>query len=467
METTSIEMRRELIRNDERLYIERVLGNRIWSRQAEIVKAVQENKRVAVKSCHSSGKSFIAARIALKFLHSYPHSTVLTTAPTWRQVNDILWKEINTAYNNARYKLPGTMLDVRYNIDEDWFGVGLSTTESDKFQGYHSNYILVIVDEASGVEKKIYDAIEGVTSTGFTRVLLIGNPNDPTGYFADAFKSPIWTKITISCFDTPNFNSIPNLEALKNSTEEQRREATIYPYLITPQWVWERMQEWGEDSPLFQARCLGEFPTESTDTLIALKYAEAALRNENPKDGDWFIGLDVARMGDDRTAFVIRKGDDVKRVEWFQKEDTMQTVGRAINFLQEYPEAKMRIDAIGVGAGVVDRLKESEYSDRVEGVSVAESTASEGEMKYVNIRAKLYWRLRQKFMNGEIRLIDRGTIVSDLTNLKYRFRSSDGAVQIESKEELKKRGLRSPDLADALALSYAEDINPQPDIYFV
>lgn len=461
------QVKRELIKNDERYYIENVLGNQIWSRQAEIVKAVQDSKRVAVKSCHSSGKSFIAARIVLKFLHSFPHSTVLTTAPTWRQVQGILWKEINTAYSQAKYKLPGNMLDVKYEIDSDWLGLGLSTTEADRFQGYHSKYILVIVDEASGVSKDIFTAIEGVASTGFVRILLIGNPTDPTGYFADCFKSDIWNKMTISCFDTPNFKEYDTIQKIKDSTEEQRLKAVVYPTLITPQWVWERLQEWGEDSPLFQARCLGEFPTESTDTLIALKYAEQALRKENPADGNWFIGLDPARFGEDRTAFVIRKGDDVKLIDWYQKEDTMQTVGRAIHYLQEYPEAKMKIDPIGIGAGVVDRLKETEYSERIEGINVAEKAESDGEMKYINIRAKLYWRLRQKFMNNEIKLVDKGTIVSDLTNLKYRFRSSDGAIQIESKEELKKRGLRSPDLADALALSYAEDIIGMPEIHFI
>jgi len=298
-------------------------------------------------------------------------------------------------------------------------------------------------------------------------VLLIGNPTDPTGYFADCFKSEIWTKMTISCFDCPNFKDFPDIEAIRNSTEEKRLAAIIYPTLITPQWVWERLQEWGEESPLFQARVLGEFPTESTDTLIALKYAEQALRKENPAEGEWYIGLDPARFGEDRTGFYIRKGDKNVKTEWFQKEDTMQTVGRAIHYLQEYPEAKMKIDSIGIGAGVVDRLKETEYADRIEGVNVAESAEPDGEMKFVNIRAKLYWRLRQKFMSNEIQLLDKGTIVSDLTNLKYRFRSSDGAVQIESKEEIKKRGLRSPDLADAMALSYAEDITVVPDIHFV
>lgn len=462
------EVKRETIRNDPEYYIENILGNKIWSKQADIVGSVIKNTRTAVKSCHASGKSFIAARVVLKFLHSYAHSIALTTAPTFRQVTDILWTEINTAFDKAKYKLPGNMLNVRYDIDSDWFGLGLSTDEPDKFQGYHSDHILIVVDEASGVQKKIFDAIEGITSTGFVRILLIGNPTDPTGYFAEAFKSQIWAKQTISCFDTPNFTNIKTIEQLKNSTEKERVDSVIMPYLITPQWAFERLQEWGEDSPLFQARVLGEFPTESDDTLIALKYVEQAIQNEIQEGEEWQIGLDVARFGSDRTVFVGRKGNKVEFIDWFQKEDTMQTTGRAMDYLRKYPNSKIYVDEIGVGAGVVDRLKESEeFQNRIIGVNVAEKAQDEENTKYVNLRAKGYWKLREKFINGNINLIDKGTVISDLTNLKYKFRSSDGALQIESKEEMKKRGLRSPDIADAMMLAFLENIEMIPEITFI
>lgn len=464
---TEMTVKRETVRSDPRYYIEQILGNSIWGRQADIVESVIKNTRTSVKSCHASGKSFIAGRIVLKFLHSYAHSIVLTTAPTFRQVTDILWSEINTAYDNALVKLPGNMLNVRYDLDADWFGLGLSTDEPDKFQGYHSKYILVVVDEASGVKKEIFDAIEGVTSTGFVRVLLIGNPTDPTGYFAETFKSQIWSKQTISCFDTPNFEKIKTLEQLRDSTEDQRAQSVTMPYLITPQWVYERLFEWGEESPLFQARVLGEFPTEADDTLIALKYVEQAILNEKEEGEDWQIGLDVARFGSDRTCFVGRKGNTVKFIDWYKKEDTMQTTGRALNYLQKYPEAKICVDEIGVGAGVIDRLKESEYSDRCIGINVAEKASDDENMKYVNLRAKGYWKLRERFLAGEINLIDKGTVISDVTNMKYKFRSSDGGLQIESKDDMKKRGLRSPDLADALMLSFLGEIEAIPNITFI
>jgi hypothetical protein len=441
------------------------------------MESVRDNSRVTVKSCHASGKSFVAARIVLNFLHSFTNSIVLTTAPTFRQVEDILWQEIRSGFYNARCPeaMAGTMLNTRYDLGDGWFGIGLSTDNPDRFQGYHSNHILVVVDEASGIEKNIFDAIEGITSTGYTRILLIGNPTDPTGYFAETFKHDIWKKFTISCFDTPNFATIRTIEDLKNSTEEQRNLAIVNPKLITPRWAYERIIEWGSESPLFQARVLGQFPEESDDTLIALKYVERALLNEN-SDGsrkiregdDWQIGLDVARFGSDRTCFVIRQGSEVMSIDWFQKEDTMKTVGRAKYFLRTYPKARIFIDAIGIGAGVVDRLNEDEeFRERIIGINVSEKAEDFENVKFINQRAKFYWQLRDRFINNNIILIDRGSVVSDLTNLKYKFRSTDGAVQIESKEELKKRGLRSPDIADALALAFAEEGSHEPNIIFI
>lgn len=470
-------MYQKKIQTEPNFYCKAVLGDTLWKIQIDIMDAIRDYSRVTVKSCHASGKSFVAARIALNFLHAFTNSIVLTTAPTFRQVEDILWQEIRSAFYNARVPdaMFGTMLNTRYDLGDGWFGIGLSTDDPDRFQGYHSNHILVVADEASGIEKNIFDAIEGITSTGYTRVLLIGNPTDPTGYFAETFKHDIWKKITISCFDTPNFSTINNLEQLKNSTEEQRTAAVTNPKLITPRWAYERIMDWGVESPLFQSRVLGMFPEESDDTLIALKYVEKALLQNNP-DGsrkvrigdDWQIGLDVARYGSDRTCFVVRHGSEVIDIIWYQKEDTMKTVGRAKYILRQYPEARLLIDEIGIGAGVVDRLNEDKKFDgRIVGINVANRTQDDENIKFINMRARFYWKLRERFINNEIILIDRGSVVSDLTNLKYKFRSTDGAIQIESKEDLKKRGLRSPDIADALTLAFADESSKEPNIIFI
>lgn len=450
---------RERFKADPIFYVEKVLGSSLWEKQKEIITAVERFPKVTVKSCHGSGKTYTAARVALRFIHRYPSSIVVTTAPTFTQVRDLLWKEIKAAYRQAPIILPGEMLETRYVIKDNWYAIGRSTDEPVNFQGYHAPYILVIVDEADGVPREIFEAIEGVISTGHAHLLLIGNPIDPTSYFAQSHASAQFEKLTISCFDTPNFATIPSIEALMAMTDEQRKDAVVYPYLIQPQWAYERALEWGVESPLFHSRVLGKFPKSSDDTLIALSLVEKAIKDKlagvERKGDDWQIGLDVARFGSDRTCFVIRHGNEVVDIQWFMKEDTMQTAGRAIDFLKEYPDAKMLIDEIGVGAGVVDRLKESEFSSRVAGVNVGAKAPEEADdsTKFVNLRARVFWTLRDRFINNDILLIDKGTVMSDVTNIKYKYRS-DGAIQLESKDEMKKRIGRSPDIADALALAF-------------
>lgn len=445
--------------NDPVYFIEKAIGSPLWAIQQDIVRAVEDSPKVTVKSCHGSGKTYVAARVVHRFLQKNRSSIVVTTAPTFQQVRDALWKEIKSAYNNSRIYLPGEMLDVRYKIADDWYAIGRATDQPSNFQGYHAKSILVVVDEADGVNREIYEAIEGIISSGNSRLLLIGNPVDPTSYFAHSHSLETFTKLTISCFDTPNFAPFQNIEQLMNATEEERKRAVVMPQLIQPQWAYERAMEWGIESPLFQSRVLGKFPQSSEDSLIALHLIERAIKDwgagVSGSGEEEVIGLDVARFGSDRTAFVYRKGNKVQEIVSHIKEDTMQTAGRAIDWLRRYPAAKINIDEIGVGGGVVDRLKETEYADRVYGINVAEKAPEDYDntIRFVNLRAKIHWDLRTRFMSNDILLPEIGTIISDLTNIKYKYRS-DGAILIESKEEIKKRIGRSPDLADALGLAF-------------
>lgn len=447
------------LNTDPVYFVEKAIGSPLWSIQQEIIRAVENNPKVTVKSCHGSGKTYVAARVVHRFLQKNRSSIVVTTAPTFQQVRDALWKEIKNAYNNSRIALPGEMLDVRYKIADDWYAIGRATDQPSNFQGYHANNILVVVDEADGVNREIFEAIEGIISSGDSHLLLIGNPVDPTSYFAHSHTLESFTKITISCFDTPNFEPFGNLDQLLNATDEQRKQSVIMPQLIQPQWAYERAMEWGIESPLFQSRVLGKFPESSEDSLIALHLVERAIKEWNigasGSGTEEVIGLDVARFGSDRTAFVYRKGNKVLEIAAHMKEDTMQTAGRAIDWLRKYPEARMNIDEIGVGGGVVDRLKETEYADRVYGINVAEKAPEDYDntIRFANLRAKVHWELRTRFMNNDIILPEVGTIISDLTNIKYKYRS-DGAIVIESKDEIKKRIGRSPDLADALGLCF-------------
>lgn len=457
------------IASDPVWFFKTFFGTELWLKQAQIVASVRDNKNTSVASCHASGKTFTAGHVALWFIHAFKNSIVISTAPTARQVEDMLWKEIRGAHGRSKYDLPGDMLTTRYNITAEWYAVGLSTDDPNKFQGYHAPHILIIVDESSGIPPTIWEAIEGVGSTGNVRILELGNPTDPTGHFADTFKSAFYAKFHIGCFDTPNFAPFrrlkPNgsidedksLEALLASTYEQRQNATQASYLIAPQWVYERAIKWTPESPMFQARCLGKFPEEGEDTLIPLRHAlQAKVTKENPAEGRWhgkdeWMGIDVARYGSDKTVMVPRIGNRAMSVNRFVKESTMKTAGRIAGYHKAHPWSRKNIDDIGVGGGVTDRLNELQIPG-VQGVNVGEGAYD--KERFINKRAEYYFALADRFREGDILIPNDDDLVNELTSLKIKW-TSKGLIQIESKEDLRKRGIKSPDSADALMLAFA------------
>lgn len=463
---------REKIEKDHLFLPKEILGHDLWEKETEIINSVFSHPKTAVRSCHASGKSFTSASTAIDFIFTFVPSIVITTAPTWRQVEDILWREIRKQHKNAKVKLKdgriltlgGDMFLTRYNLSEDWYAVGLSTDDPDKFSGYHAPYILIIVDEAPGVPSAIFEAMDGILSTGYTRLLEIGNPTDPTGHFANNFKSEFYHKIHITCFDTPNFKPFPNIETLLQSTPEQRAEAVIRPYLITPQWVFEKYYDWGPESPMFQARCLGEFPQEGEDILIPLRLIEQAQRRWEEADKGGRIekgGLDIARFGTDKTVFALRAGNVIVRIDKHSKEDTVKTTGRAAQMLTDNPAMTLNIDEIGVGGGPLDTLRNNDkIGDRAIGINVGlPATSDDLKEQFINLRAQLSWALRERFYSGDIAIPPDEELAAQLSSIKYSY-TSKGQRKIESKEDMKKRGLKSPDCADAIMLAFADIVTP-------
>lgn len=445
-------------------FVQNAFKELLWSKQAEILESIRDNKYTTVKSCYDSGKSFTCARAVLWFLTAFPHSKIISTAPTFRQVRDILWSEINTAYNKSVVQLGGKILDTSLKIDSDWFATGISTKDDTNFQGYHAVYILVVIDEASGVDENIFNASEGLLASEHARVIYIGNPTNIQGTFNKSFRQPNFNKLTISAFDTPNFTAFGiTIDDIRNNTWEAKVNAPLpAPYLVTPAWVADKYIRWGEQSPLFQALVLANFPEEGEDTLISLSKIEAA-RNRvlmvREEDNET-IGVDVARFGSDYTEFCHRKGAKVLNWKTLTHMDTHQTSGHLTTFMGFHPDANVRIDSIGIGAGVVDNVKtlQPAGASQVYDVNVAE-TPNNTEM-FVNKRAEYYWALRERFIDGNIDLSGLDQVVyeelsAQLSAIKFKFRGSQ--IQIESKEEMKKppRSLPSPDKADALMLAFA------------
>ncbi|MEN6431067.1 MAG: DEAD/DEAH box helicase family protein, partial [Coriobacteriales bacterium] len=239
---------------------EHVFGAHLWSKQREIIESVWKNQRTGVKSCHGSGKTFLAAIAVLTFLHAFPDSIVITTAPTWEQVRRLLWKEVNRIH--ARTLRSGIALGsvchtADCEVDDAWFALGLSTNDPNRFVGHHAPYILVVIDEAFGVEDWVFEVAETyMTASGnegtMARLLAIGNPTDPGSTLGRAFHTARagWSLHSISVFDTPNLTG-----------EDVPQE--VARMLPGREWVEDKRTQWGEDSAMWHVRVLGEFSAVS------------------------------------------------------------------------------------------------------------------------------------------------------------------------------------------------------------
>lgn len=425
--------------------------------QTEIMNSVAKHTRTAVKSCHDSGKSYTASRLAGQYLATHPDSIVLTTAPTFRQVENVIWREIRGMYHKAIRPLGGDEpLKTRWEYSPNWYAIGISSRDSNAIQGFHSKSgdILIIVDEGAGVSEDIFEGIEALLTSGHARLLVIGNPTSLTGKFFRMFKDPTVNKISISCFDTGNFkaNGIKNLDDLRNF--DFTKMVLPYPYLLNPQWAHHKLYDWGEDSPMFQSRVLGNFPEQDKNTLIPLNWLDLASteeRREMVPKGRAAYGHDIARYGDDNSVRLKRYGDWVSDIDVFHQEDTTMTTGRAVDALRDELGLYFIDITGGLGAGPYDRLVELNYPT-VYGLNM--SAKATDPAQYINLRAELAWIVRDKFKRGEIYIPDDDDLKAELSNIRYKL-ASDGRRQIESKDEIKKRVKRSPDRADALFMSYA------------
>ncbi|MFD2264328.1 hypothetical protein ACFSM5_15600 [Lacibacterium aquatile] len=422
-----------------------VLGDHLWSRQAEIAAAVRDNRRVAVPSCHGAGKSFLAARLCAWWIATRPpgEAFVVTSAPTFAQVRAILWREIGRAHRAG--KLPGKVTMTEWRIGQEMVGFGRKPADMDMtgFQGIHARRVLVVFDEACGIPKPLWDAAETLVTNDDSRLFAIGNPDDPASEFAKVCTPGSgFVKIHIDALKTPNLTG-----------EEVPDE--LRPLLVGALWVEEMKGRWGEDSPIYRAKIGGEFPEEGTDGLFPPRLLKKAVAAEVETTGVLELGIDVARFGRDETVVALRRGDGVEILYAGRKEDTMATCGRIVAAMRETGATIAKVDDAGVGGGVTDRLREQGIA--VMPVNVG--TAPIERERFANLRAELFWNLRERMETGELCLPNDERLLSQLAMLRYAY-DSRGRIKVESKDSLRRRGQDSPDRADAVMLAFA--VSPPP-----
>lgn len=445
--------------NDPVGFVQHRLGEFVWSKQIEILESIRDNRRTAVKSCHGPGKSFIAARAAAWWIEVHPigSSFVATSAPTGPQVKAILWKEIGRTH--AKNKLIGRTNQTEWWIpsgygNEEMVAYGRKPADYDEhaFQGVHSRFPLVVLDEACGIPATLWEASDNLLTNDDAKILAIGNPDDPTSEFAEVCKPGSgWNIISISAFDTPNFTGeyVPD---------------DLRKLLVSQLWVDEKERKWGKDNPMYIAKVLGEFPESSDDGLISIKWVKAAQERDLAAEGVIELGCDVGG-GLDRNVIYKRHGPVARLVRKDHNPDTMQSLGNLMRAIKDTGATRAKVDSIGIGAGMCDRAHEMANDPTLSSdkraaaetvVPVKVSVAAINSEDYVNLRAEGYWGLRERFREGIIDIdFDDEDLVAQLVDIKTKP-SSTGRIQIESKEQMKKRGKSSPDEADALMLAFLE-----------
>ena len=429
----------------------------IWSKQREILEALVKHRRVTVRSGHGLGKSFIAA-ICVLYLAYVWKGLGVTTAPTFRQVEKVLWGEIHWLYNNAggAAVMGGDLKKTSLELGDKWFVEGFSTRDPKAaITGFHEENVFAVVDEAGGVGQEVFDALEGILTSQNSFILLIGNPIEAGGPFEEAFgpKSGFYP-LHLSCWDCPNV----------------LHKRNIYPKLVSYQWPEEKKDKWGEDSNLYRVRVDGNFPVEGKNSLIPVKYIDLALSAELPEDKIKTFGVDVARQGSDRTVIGVRYvSGKFKVLEITDKQRTTETTRRVEAWYDELvpvdtpddEKPPINVDDIGVGGGVVDQLLEDGYPvNGINGSETPEDLVDDDDdmkpEKFLNLRAWSYWKMRKAFM-AQAASIDNEDMGHELSKIQLAF-SSKGKIKIPDKDEIRKllNGM-SPDLADCGMLAWAKD----------
>ncbi len=487
--------------NDWNKFVRDVLKARLDNEQKAIINSVQFNSMTAVASGTSRGKDFVAACASLCFLYLTPkfdakgnlieNTKVAMTAPTGRQVTNIMVPEIRRLMRNAKV-LPGRIVsgDIRTSYEE-WFLTGFKADDDNEeaWSGFHAANTMFVVTEASGISERVFSAIEG-NLQGNSRLLLVFNPNVPYGYAARAMTSNRFKKFRL--------NSL-NAENVVN------KKVTIVGQ-VDYEWVVDKIQNWctviapsdfneGEGdfhyeldgisrtyrpNDLFRVKILGIFPKVGEDVLIPLHWIELANSRWIERNqfvvvselGSKKIGADIAGMGRDSSVLCNRFDDYVEAFLSYQsggRADHMAIAGRLAQALTANPDNKAFIDTIGEGAGVYSRLIELGYENAIsckfsEGARGLKDET--GIYEFTNMRAFLFWAVRD-WLNPankhEACLPQNDKFAEEATSIKWKFQS-DGKIFIEPKEDIKKRIKRSPDHFDSLACTFYPHVEKNIDM---
>lgn len=402
--------------------------------QKKIDKDPETTIREAIASGHGIGKSAMASWIILWAMSTRPNLNGVVTANTTSQLNTKTWRELalwhKRAINAHWFKWTATKF---FHIEhpETWFVSATPNTEhnSEAFAGLHGTHSLIMYDEASGIPDKIWEVTEGAMTDPRAMWFVFGNPTKNTGKFRNLFNDD--GRWVTHCIDSRTCKM----------TNKKELAAQI--------------KEYGEDSDFVRVRIKGEFPRVGSLQFISSAVVEQCMFWDAPFEAYYtmpiVIGVDVARFGDDRSVIVVRQGRKLIEIRTFLEVNTMQLATHVVMAIREFRPAAVFVDAVGIGAGVVDRLHQLNY----EVFEVIASATPDDKDTYFNKRVEMWDRMRQWLGQGADLPLGDESLKKDLIGIEYGFNEKE-QMRLEKKADMKARVGYSSDVGDALAVTFAE-----------
>ncbi len=429
-----------------------------WNKIDEILQAVEDGKRkILVRSCNGAGKTTTLAALCLWKLKTFDDSIVLTTASSWTQVTRSLWGEIRRLARCSEIFTEKEISASQIKLDDKHYAIGISPAVPENAQGFHAPHMLIAIDEATGVDRDVIDALWGNATSEDAQMVMIYNPIDAASFPFEAEETGDWHVITISAFEHPNV--IEGRECI--------------PGAVTRAWIEDRLRAWSyevevetlvdESESVYvpwlekryrktervATRICGEWPLDGGEGFI-----EASLikRSHSVAEvpGVKALGVDIARSGNDRTVFSFFEGNAQVAFQSYFGKDLMRTAAR-IKELYDEGWTTIALDDTGIGGGVTDRLRELD----VPVIAVNFAHAAKGFIKQkqvANARAEMYFLLENELRNGAIKLLDDKELQQELTTMRLKV-GPTGNYLIEEKSLITARLGRSPDKSDATALA--------------
>lgn len=466
-------------RDDPVFFVEHALGHYTWSKQREILRSVRDNKKTGVRACHGSSKTYTAAEITAWFLNCFPKSKVITTAPTFYQVKDLLWSELNTLYINSNIELMGECLTTKIKIEgePDHFAIGFSTDQPQRAEGWHAPELLFIFDEAKGIEQWMWDSFRGLATGGFVRWLAISTTDgvEVGENFYNVFedKNSDWNQIHISAYDSPYVTGEPFKHLVFEDPEhpERFKSEFVSPdklnfQIADQEFIDQCEKDWGKDSVLFVTKVGGEISDQGADTVIKLSQVMRMFKNALDDDfddtGTEETGVDVARGGSDDTQFTKRKGLKVTGMKTITskqlppKEKLEYECDELEIFVEYKKDMIIKVDDTGVGGGVTDIMSRRGYKNVI-GVNFNQKAIDEDH--YPNAISEMWFEVGKIVHEIACPEPEDERLKRELVNRKSRPLDKKGRRVIESKDEYRKRGKKgnvsqSPDRADSFLLAF-------------